>query len=128
MMLLATCQTLETLEALERNRQAETTRRKVIRSVYSDTSPPSSFFHRRILRNCNALVADASSGLFAASFPMTPGCVRTYPPGKKGKLLNYFFSSLSPEAPGAEPPRNRRRPSAKVKSLPTARLELSFAW
>jgi hypothetical protein len=39
MKLLATCQTLGTLEALERNRQAEINKRKVSKSVYSDTSP-----------------------------------------------------------------------------------------
>ena len=48
MKLLAACQTLETLEALEKNRQAETSKRKVIKRVYSDTSPPSCFFHRPI--------------------------------------------------------------------------------
>jgi len=48
MKLLAACQTLETFEALEKNRQAETSKRKVIKRVYSDTSPPSCFFHRPI--------------------------------------------------------------------------------
>jgi len=55
MKLLAACQTLETLEALERNRQAEINKRKVIKSVYSDTSPPSSSRHSRIHTNCNAV-------------------------------------------------------------------------
>jgi hypothetical protein len=48
MKLLAACQMLETLEAFEKNRQADMSSRKVTRSVYSETSPPSSFFHRRI--------------------------------------------------------------------------------
>ena len=124
MKLLAACQTLETLEAFERNRQADTNSRKVIRSVYSDTSPPSSFFHRRIHRNCNAVAMKASSqyGLVAASFA-PKGTL-----GTRTGRFDHFFSPPSPEAPGAEPPRNRRRPSAKVKSLPTARVELSFAW
>jgi len=61
MKLLAACQTLETLEAFERNRQADTNSRKVIRRVYSDTSPPSSFFHRRIHTDCNARTVKASS-------------------------------------------------------------------
>jgi hypothetical protein len=63
MKLLAACQTLETLEALERNRQAETNKRQVIKSVYSDTSPPCSSLQNRIHRNCNALVDKASSAI-----------------------------------------------------------------
>src|SRR5579864_851346 len=99
MKLLAACQTLETLEALERNRQADTNNRKATRSVYSDTSPPSSFFHRHIQWNCNALSVKASS-----QYSMH---VAEVPTGKADSApYCYFFSSASPEAPGAEPPRN----------------------
>src|SRR5258708_33010702 len=86
---LAACQTLETLVALERKRQADTNRRKVIRRVYSDTSPPSSFLHRRIHTNCNAETAKASSRYLMLAARL----VWKYPPGKQiePRLLLLFF-------------------------------------
>jgi hypothetical protein len=50
-----------------------------MRRVYSDTSPPSSFFHRRIHWNCNALTVKASS-----QYPIqAAGLVCKYSPGKQ---------------------------------------------
>ena len=89
MKLLAASQTFETLAALEKNRQADTNRRKVTRSVYSDTSPPSSFFHRRILTNCNAQIGESSSrsSCQALVFCKSPVEASTGRAGKAAGLL-----------------------------------------
>src|SRR5665213_2057548 len=99
MKLLAACQTLETLEAFERNRQAESNKRKVTKSVYSDTSPPSSFFHNRIHTNCNALAANASSSLYSC-----PAYVEV----STGKAERSMTKNRSL---GLRAARNRRRPA-----------------